>query len=100
MVGVPSPGKHGKAAPLSAWWGWRVLALDSWKSSLAQAPCRTHSRATAACHECEDRVKPWHPCSQGPVRASVWAWREVPVMCLYPLDIRASFATCTWAVGR
>ena len=43
-------------------------------------------------------MRPWRPCSQGPHRASVWAWWEVPVMCLYPWTIRAPLAVCTWAV--
>ena len=30
----------------------------------------------------------------------MWAWLGVPVMCLYPLTIRLSLATCTWAIGR
>ena len=30
----------------------------------------------------------------------MWAWREISVICLYPLTIRASFTACTWAVGR
>ena len=32
-------------------------------------------------------MRPWQSCSQGPHRASVWAWWKVPVMCLYPLTI-------------
>ena len=30
----------------------------------------------------------------------MWAWREMPVICLYALAMRASLATCTRAVGR
>ena len=30
----------------------------------------------------------------------MWAWREMPVTCLYALIMRASLAACTLAVGR
>ena len=44
--------------PRSAWCVCRKWAWESRNSVLAQAPCRTHSRTSAICHECSDRVRP------------------------------------------
>ena len=41
-----------------------------------------------------------HPCSWGLHTSSLWAWRAVPVVCLYRLTIRVSLAACNLAVGR
>ena len=61
---------------------------------------RRHGRTTATYQEWKNRVKPLAAMLPGPQRASVWAWREVSIMCVYPLTIKASLAACTWAVGR
>ena len=66
MVGVLLWGKHGRAAPPERLVGFAGVRLGLAKVSLAQAPCRTHSQATAVYHECEGRAKLRQPCSQGP----------------------------------
>ena len=71
--------------PPSASGVWSECGPESRNSCLAQTPCRIHCRTRAVCQECADRVTPGQPCFHGPQSLSVWAWRDMPVMCLCAL---------------